>query len=140
MKSRKTRMFTALWLVAISGFSLVAVSFVEAQTKDIKLDPTNARQTIPTIQFRSDIKDGSKYVELTNVRDLLRINTKESNFVLKKWSSDASGRGATILWWNNNHVDNGNYSTIIAWSVLALACSPSCHASTDLLVSSVQRL
>ncbi len=115
MKSRKTRMLVALWLAAISVFSVVDISIAE-NIKNIIPNPANAIQTIPVIHFRSDVADSGNYVKLTNYNDLVRIDTKEYNFVLRKWGSDASGRGATILWWNNNHVNNGDYSTIIAWS------------------------
>ncbi len=48
----------------------MAISFVEAQSKDIQLNPENAKQTIPTIHFRSTISNQNKYVELTNVKNL----------------------------------------------------------------------
>jgi len=61
----------------------MAISFADV-VKNIKLDITNARQTIPVIHFRSDIGDKTKFVELKNLGNLVRINTKEYNFVLRK--------------------------------------------------------
>ena len=115
MKSRKTRILVVLWLVAISVFSVVDISFAQ-NAKDILPNPTNARQTIPVIHFRSDVGDRDKYVELKNLNDLVRIDTKEYNFVLKKGRSVASGSGSAILWWTDNSVLDSDYSTIVAWS------------------------
>ena len=57
---------------------------VYAAEKDIKLDPTNAKQTIPTIHFRSNISNSGQYVELKNVGNLVRIDTRGYNFVISK--------------------------------------------------------
>ena len=118
MKSRKTRMLVALWFVAISGFSLVAISFAD-ELKAIKLDVNNAIQTIPEIFFKSSLASDNS-VELKNLAwtKLINIIMNNNSFVIKrsKDSSSAKGSLSTVLWWTQNNVDNGNYSTIIAWS------------------------
>ena len=125
MKSRKTRMLVALWLTAVSAFSLMAISFAD-NAKEIKLDRFNAIQTIPKIIFKQNIS-ATKKVELSNVaeKELIRINTNPdgastgNNFVLSRGgSSVAEGSyDSTILWWKNNKIEgtNSSNSTIIAW-------------------------
>ena len=113
MKSRKTRVFAALWLVAISGFSLM----IAAAATDVKLittDLTNAIQRIPRVQIVSN--NYAKKATLSNVNHLFRINTEYNGFVVWDDSSKAVGTGSSVLWWNKNTITTSSNSTIIAWS------------------------
>ena len=112
MKSRKTRMFAALWLVAVSGFSLMVASAAVTE-KTIKSDLTNAIQRIPRVRIVS--KDYDKKSTLENLNQLFRIEMEDGiGFVLWNPSSKANGSSATVLWWRANTA-NSQYSTIIWW-------------------------
>ena len=113
MKSRKTKVFAALWLAAISGFSLMIVSAAGGE-KVITTDLTNAIQRIPRVQIKST--DYGKVAELRNINHLLRIDSSTYSFVLSDWSSTAENSTAsTILWWSANTISGSSYSTIVAW-------------------------
>ena len=112
MKSRKTRMFVALWLVVISGFSLMVAS-AATTIKVITTNPKNAIQRIPEVKIVST--NYSKTGTLTNVHHLLKIDTQDNSFVLWNETSKAWGLSASILWWNSNKIKSSNYSTIIGW-------------------------
>ena len=118
MKSRKTRTLVALWLAAIGGFSLMFANADDSNNfKEIKMDITNAVQTIPQIIFKKTVSDSDEVI-LTNVGRLIKIDTKGKGFVLSRRWSSAAGSNSTVLGWEYNNIggSNSNNSTIIWWS------------------------
>ena len=118
MKSRKTRTLVALWLAAIGGFSLMFANADDSNNfKEIKMDITNAVQTIPQIIFKKTVSDSDEVI-LTNVGRLIKIDTKGKGFVLSRRWSSAEGSNSTVLGWEYNNIggSNSNNSTIIWWS------------------------
>ena len=123
MKSMKTRLWlVALWIVAVSSFSLMIAS----SNISLKADLSNAVQNMEKVYFLRNISSNVESgVILTNSWNFVKIDTRgwdgvDKNIIIE-WSgnfvnsvNDFNSKGSHILWWEWNQI-NDSYDTIIWW-------------------------
>ena len=105
MKSTKT------WVILISSLLLLGTITYAANTKEIKVDLTNAIQHLNRVKVIN--KNSTWEAVLSNTNN--KINIKTDNIVLWDTNSIITSNNSSILWGENNEINTWKNNTIIAW-------------------------